>query len=316
MARRPIRWLLPILCGVLVGAAAGCHQPVDWIANSYYMARATPADASQLGCSNGSKTGRMTLFFGAPTTVNGTYGAALWGAPDRDTNEIAQTVQDFIRGYAWCRTNPGYRLLIGVGISNSAIDGLSDEWLTTHGQHWALLTTYLQQWADAYYPGVARVNAAWDFEPSWSAYSKAEAWMHGYDFTPGRPLLYANSSADGCPTQTATNGFCNNGWSQHYVWHLAWEHDPSIPIPQIYRTDGVQARQWQLIDLWATTFNGDGMWFYGTLSQWGACAQVGGCTGTDNSPHAANDQLIWWLNTDSRTSQGQVETMTDVSWNS
>ena len=43
---------------------------------------------------------------------------------------------------------------------------------------------------------------------------------------------------------------------------------------------------------------------------------VGGCTGTDNSPHAANDQLIWWLNTDSRTSQGQVETMTDVSWNS
>lgn len=34
MARRPIRWLLPILCGVLVGAAAGCHQPPDWIANS------------------------------------------------------------------------------------------------------------------------------------------------------------------------------------------------------------------------------------------------------------------------------------------
>jgi hypothetical protein len=316
MPRRLIRWLLPVVCGALLGATAGCHQPPEWTAQSWYMARATPADATQLGCANGNRTGRMTLFFGAPTTVNGTYGATLWGAPDRDTNGIAQSVQDFIRGYAHCRTSPGFRLLIGVGTSNSAIDGKSDAWLQAHGQHWALLTRYLQEWSDAYFPGIARVNAAWDFEPSWSAFSKAEAWMHGYDFTPGRPLLYANSSADGCPTRTATNGPCNNGWSQHYVWHLAWEHDPSIPIPQIYATSGVNARQWQLIDLWATTFNGDGMWFTGTMSQWGACVQNGGCVGTDNSPHAANDQLIWSLNTDGRTRQPYVETMTDISWNS
>ncbi|HEX6425997.1 MAG TPA: hypothetical protein VFZ79_21065, partial [Acidimicrobiales bacterium] len=77
----------------------------------------------------------------------------------------------------------------------------------------------------------------------------------------------------------------------------------------------VQARQWQLIDLWATTAVGDGMYFYGTMSQHGACRQVGGCAGIDNTPHQAYDQLLWWLNSDRRTAQTDIEAMTDVNWN-
>jgi hypothetical protein len=57
------------------------------------------------------------------------------------------------------------------------------------------------------------------------------------------------------------------------------------------------------------------MYFYGTMSQHGACRQVGGCAGLDNTPHEANDQLRWWLGSDRRTAQDDVVGMTDVNWN-
>lgn len=315
MALSRSRWLLSVLCGAALLAGA-CQPQVNTQTRSYYMARATAADASRLGCFNANRSGRMTLFFGAPTTVDGTYGATLWGAPDRTTAGISRSVQSFIRGYAYCRTNARYRLLVGVGVSNSAIDGKSDAWLRAHGHAWATMVAALNRWAATYYPGQAGVYAAWDVEPSWSSFAKVDQWMSGYDGTRGRTLLYANSSADGCPTTTATNGPCNNGWNQARVWHLTWEHDPSLPIPQIYATSGVDAHQWQLIDLWSTVYRGDGMYFYGTMSQYGACQQVGGCGLTDNTPREAHDFLLWWLNSDRRTSQPSIVTVTDVSWNS
>ena len=42
---------------------------------------------------------------------------------------------------------------------------------------------------------------------------------------------------------------------------------------------------------------------------------VGGCNGTNNSPHTGNNQLTWWLNTNARTAQADVPTMTDMHWN-
>lgn len=314
MVSRWSRSVATVVCALAIGAAGSCHVPPSGETRSFYMARNTPADASQLGCYNADKSGRMTLFFGAPATVNGIAGATVWGAADRDVNQLTTTIRNVIRGYAYCRQDPSFRLLIGVGTSNSAIDGDSDAWLYYHGGAWATMVRELNSWAATYYPGYAQVAGAWDFEPSWSSFAKAEVWMHGYDDTPGRPALYANSSADGCPTSSATNGPCNNGWSQQLVWHLAWQHDPSLPIPQIYATSGVNAHQWQLIDLWSTVTTGDGMYFYGTLSQYGACQQVGGCTGTDNAPHQAHNFLVYWLATDARTNQPSVDTMTDISW--
>ena len=312
------RWLVAALCGVAAGATACQPAPITTQTRSYYMARATATDAGRLGCFNANRSGRMTLFFGAPVPVHGSYGATLWGAPDRDTNGIAQTVQNFVRGFAYCRTDARMRLLIGVGVSNSAIDGRSDAWVQAHGRAWATMVARLDAWAATYFPGHAQIYAAWDVEPSWSTFAKADVWMAGYDRTPGRRPLYTNASADGCPTTTAANGPCNNGWSQQRVWHLAWEHDPAMPIPQIYATSGLNGRQWQLIDLWATLARRDGIYFYGTLSQYGACRQVGAgvCPGVDNTPLEAHNDLLGWLRSDSRTSQPSVNTVTDVSWSS
>jgi hypothetical protein len=314
MPQRPLHWALAALCGVTLGATASCHVPASRETRSYFMAKATTPDAANLGCWNGDKDGRMMLFFGAPTTVNGTYGATLWGAPNRDTEQIAQSVRDFITGYVACRADPSYRLLIGVGTSNSAIDDKPDVWLQGHGSAWAAMARDLNAWASEWFPGYAQVNAAWDFEPSWSSFAKAEQWMHGYDATAGRRNLYANSSADGCPQTWVVNGPCDNGWNQSAVWHLAWQHDPSLPMPQIYATSGANAHQWQLIDLWATTIIGDGMYFYGTMTQAAACNRVGGCAGSDLTPHQAHNILAWWLAADPRTNQDQIAEMTDVDW--
>jgi hypothetical protein len=158
------------------------------------------------------------------------------------------------------------------------------------------------------------VYAAWDFEPSWSTPAKADVWMNGYDAVPGRRGLYANSSADGCPQSFTNNGPCNNGWTQQSLWHLAWEHEPSLPFPQIYATSGANAHQWQLIDLWATVALGRSMYFYGTMTQEGACAQNGGCAGTGLAPHAAHDIMASWLASDPRTNQDQIPEMTDLRW--
>ena len=67
MAMRHTRWLAAVLCAVTIGAAAGCHKPLNYETNSYYMARTSEGDAVTLGCYNADKAGRMTLFFGAPT---------------------------------------------------------------------------------------------------------------------------------------------------------------------------------------------------------------------------------------------------------
>jgi hypothetical protein len=316
MHRRLVRWLAAVLAALAVGAAGSCHVAPNYETNSYYMARNTPAEATALGCDNGDKSGRMTLFFGAPTMVSGSYGAAVWSRPDMRGQDIQRTIKDFIRGYVFCRANRSYVLHIGMGTSNSAIDGRSASWVYAHGAAWARAVRDLASWANTYYPGVVQVFGAWDPEPSWSSFAKADAWINGYDATPGRRALFVNASSDGCSWTRADNSACNNGWNQWALWHIAWQHDPSLPIPQIYRTDGVQAQQWRYIDLWGTVVKRDGMYFYGAMAQSGACAQVGGCSGTNNTPHQAHDQLLGAVNSDGRTAQHQLQSMTNVYWNS
>jgi hypothetical protein len=315
MLERRARWLVAVLCALAIGAAGSCHKPPSAQTRSYYMARTGLSDAAALGCFNGTKSGRVTLFFGSPTTVAGTYGATLWGAPDLTISQISARVKEVVRGYAFCRTSSRYRLIIGVGTSNSTLDTRTDAWARAHGAAWSRGVEALANWAHGNYPGHVQIVGAWDVEPSWSTFAKAEQWMHGYDGNGGRRLLHVNSSADGCPLSGASNGPCNNGWNQQRVWHMAWQHDPSLPFPQIYTRSGTQADQWQLIDLWATTVARDGMYFYGSMTQYRACQQVGGCRGTNNTPHQGNDQLRWYLATDSRTRQDDVVGMTDMNWN-
>jgi hypothetical protein len=295
------------------GPAGQAASPL-YRTRSYYIANPGLDSIRNLGCQNGDTAGRATLFFGAPTVVRGAYGTTLWGGADRTVTEIGELVQDYVRGYVWCRRSPALQLFVGMGTSTSAIDTHPSDWVWGHGRTWAATVRAVADWAAAYYPGAVRIYGAWDAEPSWSTYERADRWMQGYDSEPGRRALHANFSADGCPRDSTANGPCNNGWRQESVWQLAWRYDPSLPMPQIYATSGVNARQWQQIDLYGTIAHGDGMVFWGTLSQHAACGQVGGCRGTDNTPQQAHDHLLWQLNTHPATAQPTIETATDMHW--
>lgn len=307
-----------VALGLVVAATStACHPNASFTTRSYYVGSASLDKARLLGCGNGDKQGRMTLFFGAPAAVGTGYGATLWGAQNQSVGQISNLTKEVARGYAWCRRSSSYRLLIGVGTSNSGIDSKANAWLEAHGQQWSIMVEALAAWANRYYPDAVAVYGAWDAEPSWSTPAKAHAWIHGYDQgNPGRRALFVNGSADGCPDGSATNGACNNGWRQIDVWHLAWQHDPSLPIPQIYANSGINARQWQQIDEYGTHVQSDGVYYFGVMSQAGACQQVGGCVGTTNAPHAAFDQLLGALNSHIHTRQPYLETMTDIRWHS
>jgi hypothetical protein len=171
-------------------------------------------------------------------------------------------------------------------------------------------------WADRYYPGIARVDGGWDAEPSWSTARNAELWMQGYNAVPGRRPLHDNFSADGCPRDTAIGGRCNNGWTQYHLWRLAWEYDPALPMPQIYATSGVNARQWQKISEYGARVHNDPMVFSGAMSQYAACKQAGanGCRKVDNTPQAARTLFLRFLALHPLTRQRSVETVTDMAW--
>ncbi|HEX2186591.1 MAG TPA: hypothetical protein VHN78_13910, partial [Chloroflexota bacterium] len=248
-------------------AAPASASPLFWT-RSFYIANADRGAMRNLGCAHRDMAGRTSLFFGSPTVVQGTYGATLWGGANQTVAQVGELMQEFVRGYVACRRNPRNQLFVGMGTSNSAIDGKSDAWLLGHSVTWAETIKGLHAWANRYYPGVIRVYAAWDAEPSWSTPWKAEVWMRGYAATGGRRGLQANFSADGCPQRGAGNGGCNNGWNQHHLWNLAWRFDPSLPMPQIYARTGANARQWQQIDLYGARSHGDGMVFWGPMSQY------------------------------------------------
>jgi hypothetical protein len=281
---------------------------------SFYIANPSPDAVRHRGCGQGDIRGRMTLFFGAPVAVGPAVGATLWGGADQATVQIGELMKEFVRGYAYCRQSPGHQLLVGMGTSTSRIDGRPDEWLVLHGRHWAQVVADVAAWADHHYPGVARVYGAWDPEPSWSQTGKAEAWMRGYDGHPGRRAVHVHASADGCPRDASNNGACNNGWRQHHLWRLAWQYDPALPMPQIYATSGVNARQWQKIDEYGAVHMRDGMVFTGVMAQASACLQVGGCAGTNITAGQAHDFLLWYLNTSPHTAQPEIENATDIQW--
>jgi hypothetical protein len=318
--KRPAR-AVPIVLALLIAVTAcqpapASQKAASWTTRSYYMGNGSGSSARSLGCRNGDKQGRITLFFGSPTSVDGTYGATLWSAPNRTTPQIAATVREFVRGYVWCRQSSTYRLLIGVGTSNSNIDGRSDLWVWRHGRAWSAMIRSLGRWARDHYPHYVRMYGAWDAEPSWSRYAKAELWMDGYDGLIGARPLHANNSADGCPQWSSENGSCNNGWNQFRVWHLAWEHDPSLPIPQIYATSGANARQWAMIDAYGWRHQDEGMTFFGVMSQWSACRQVSStaCPGIDATPAESYDMLLHELAKRSYTFQYEMPGMTDIRW--
>jgi hypothetical protein len=121
-----------------------------------------------------------------------------------------------------------------------------------------------------------RVAGANDIEPGFrGTYAQTNAWLTGYLGATSARFVF-NGSADGCAWAATARG-CNNGWSMAGLYHLSAGASPTrvTNLPQIY--NNTMAAQWKYISLTGVGERQPRINFGGALTEWTACAQVGGC---------------------------------------
>jgi hypothetical protein len=216
------------------------------------------AHADQLGCESASagQSGPVVLAFGRQVD-GGTRGFRA-GRIVRPYAQIREVVLGFLDGLQRCGAD---RMVVAVTTSNYRLD--DPELGLRLGREWGELVRSIPS------RGGLLVTGGSDLEPGWGAPEAARRWVEGYRSS-GLPLV-ANASADGCPQSGAT-GRCANGWTVELLAELVWGAG-GVAVPQIYRLDGAQARQWGVLAR-AWTATGGTARFAGAMTQVRACSQV------------------------------------------
>lgn len=267
------------------------------------------AQGYRAGCTDGRAglSGLRVLFFGTQESggrIRPPGASASSPVARVDQDWVRQAATGWVRGFTQCgRANA----VLALGVNNKS-DGDVDP--AQAGADWARL---VEQVGKAAPLNRVAVTGALDGEPSWSPAKWARGWVSGYTTTTSR-LLYAANSADGCP-QAGPGTTCGNGWTVGDVYDVATGASSSVvALPQIYRTDGAQARQWAYISQWGAQHAGGPLRVVGVLSQQSACRQQSGCTGTANSPADARGQLTEALGSTAGGGPGAQLVVTDMHW--
>mgnify|MGYP001558791066 CR=1 FL=1 len=255
---------------------------------SRYMRTVNATALYNLGCAQTNQNGLLVLHFGRPRQNGTDYGTSLFQRNGFTTiSSIESAVRALLDGYFNC---PGRgTIAVAVGTSNDGGD-------TTyaHGRAWGQMIARLNDYISSppsYRSRLAVVGAS-DIEVSFNTPANSRAWADGY--ASSAPVGYYNyGDAQGCPT-TGT-GPCSNGWTQEDIWYLSWGGPANpLPVPQIYRTDGIQARQWVSLAAYGYTAHGTERFIPAALTQWQACRDPGRkCAASiRNTPIRAWQQLM------------------------
>lgn len=232
----------------------------------------------RLGCRGGERgeSGVVVLAFGRQVTAGGTRG--FWGPGVlRPYSQISEVVAAYRDGLVECGAGP---LVLAVTTSNYELHGVEEA--AGFGAAWLAMVSSI---ADR---GSVRIEGGTDLEPGWGGLAAARAWVAAYKAT-GR-VLYSNASADGCPL-AGSGGGCANGWDTASLAELVWGGG-GVAVPQIYRRDGAQAKQWRVLaEHWART--GGVPRFAGVMTQHRACKQVrnANCPQLSQPHDVAREQL-------------------------
>jgi hypothetical protein len=308
---------LAALLAATVGAPAAAQDSAAEHAPEPTVSRYVPLHeeaqdldrARDWGCTEGrsGQSGLRILFFGTQERGGvlrppGTTAASE--APRVPAERAGAFAARWAQGFTACRED-GAEAVLALGVNNKDDGAVSGG---DAGAAWARIVTAATA---APSPGV-EIAGAVDAEPGWSSPDHARAWVEAYTEDNPEPL-YAANSADGCPWQGEETA-CNNGWDIADVHYLATgAADTLHAVPQIYRTDGVQAEQWARISAWGVHSGAGPLRFAGALSQQEACRQRS-CDGTDNDPAAAWTQLWQKLSGSSQTRIEALPYSTDMRW--
>jgi hypothetical protein len=191
---------------------------------------------------------------------------------------------------------------ISVGVNSSGT--LTRE----HGHNWGIMINALNSWLmDTVFNDHLTIAGGIDAETNWRSPSEARQWVQGYEET---SIYYAynfgnanDCSKDSPPTEPQWQNpppppsNCGvNGWTQDDVYYLSW-WGPMWPLPEVYHTDGSDARRWYRIALFTYFTQNSVMVFEGSLTQYTACNQTQNpeCVGANNDPWSGYYQLRNWL---------------------
>lgn len=259
------------------------------------------------------------------------YGATAYRTGCRGTPEIKTAIQEFIRGYCTsphvCNTYSATpKLTLAIGVTNCSNGGnecanpsQSTNVTYAHGQAWSQLIADLISYTnDQGYSYQVFIAGALDAEPAWNTDTNTRAWADGYKQDNYRHL-YNFGTCDGCPLDYTPNPVLPNGWTYDDIWYVSYGGAVTFyPLPEIYRTDGTNAEQWQAVSYYAATVKTGKLIFKGTLSQNQACLDTtySGCValGTHNVPWVAWSQLWNALYADPTTRLTSLPWQTDISW--
>jgi hypothetical protein len=276
---------------------------------SYYLTTVNTTTVYNLGCAHGHKdrdragTQRsiVILDFGATfLKSDGQYYSSLWSAADAPYSKVVAAVKAYGEAYWRCTENDlSSTAIIAMGTNNSA-------GAVTYAAGAAMARSVNS--IGSYFATIKQVSAAGanDIEMGYSAPGPAKTWAQGYDSANNHPY-YQFGSAEGCPTtRMPDGGDCGTSaypeWTAYDVWYVAWGNPAAWPVPEIYLTDGRNAKQWKWLGVYSYQVRGSFMSFIGPMVQWQSCQQVS-CSGTNNTASQGYTQLYNELNSDSRTAQ-------------
>jgi hypothetical protein len=303
-------------------AAAAAPSPTGL---SYYLGGASTTTATNAGCTVGNLAAtsgqqRLTsiIGFGSPRASGG---ASNWGYPDYTSAQIQNLATSFINGFMYCANSTGDTNSILRVVPTTTNDSNANT-NGTHGTAWANMVNSLQAAVNANgWGGRVIVYGGSDIEPSFNAsVANTKAWVSNFIATAGVGKFVGKNSLDGCPTTgvytaaTTCNAPSSGGaaWKVDDLWFVSGQQTDIAmqPVPQLYVN--AQAQQWYRMTQYSKANKGYKMYFLNTMSQVGACSQVG-CNPIPLSQNAAYDALQNLLNADSAITM-MIEGDTDVRW--
>ena len=246
----------------------------------------------------------MVLDFGGLYQSGSTWKFTVWAGTDITLASAGSMVYQFGRGYWSCTIGDSTSTVyIGIGTKN-------DIGSITYSAGNALSQQARATWNSLQASGYTQAYAigANDFE-DWgrtgsaatALNSNSRAWMDGYNAYTSKVFFVNYGSASGCPTSSVPSAnSCNPGLTADTIWYVSWS-GVAYPLPEIYATSGANASQWKNLSIYSVNKGSGKFFFKGVMTQYGACSQRGGCSGTNNTPTAGWNQLNTSVNSDSRT---------------
>lgn len=250
-------------------------------------------------------------------------GVSDWYEPNLE--DVDALIKEAILGY-WACKDENSRITIALGVNTYGNFGIpiggpkayADE-AHGHGYYFARMIERLSGWLkDERMDHRIVLAGALDSELNFNPPEIARNWVDGFIAAKIGKMLYNFGTCEGCPESPKTGWSGANGWTQDDVWYVSWGAGPVMPLPEIYAVNGVHARQWKYMNWYAANVKKMKMVFAGSLTQYQACQQVGGCgsgkLAINNYPSEGWWQLYNELNSDPTTAQSYLPWSSDMRW--